>query len=82
MNQKDSHKKTLYKRITAFNYYNQNFLIEEHFKDAELLQRRWAVLRFDKPEGDEGVKTKLPKFLEIGEDVTTNKEYYSWCVAD
>jgi hypothetical protein len=82
MNQKESHKKTLYKRITAFNYYNQNFLIEEHFKDAELLERHWAVLRFDKPEADQGVKTKLPKFLEIGEDVSTNKKYYSWCVAD
>ena len=81
-NQKDNKKKTLYKRLTSFSYYNQGFLIEEHFKNSDFKDRYWSILRFDTHECDKDQEKVLPRFLEIGENVTLNYKYYSFHMAD
>lgn len=39
-------------------------------------------MRFDKLMADRLTKTRIPRFLEIGADVSDEKKYYSFSVAD
>ena len=75
--QKDPQKKTLHKQITAFNYHNYNFVIEEFYSDEKYKEKTHVCLRYDRNISEDGIPIILPKWLPIVKDVSKDKEFHS-----
>lgn len=75
---KDSSKKEIKKKVNIFLYNNLPYIVESSFMKGVSI----TILRVNSDMESEDASAKIPPFIEVGEDISENENYYTHKMVD